>query len=35
MSVEEEALFLEQFREMAGQGHMRDIHEIRDAYEKK
>ncbi len=35
MSVEEEALFLEQFREMAEQGHMLDIHEIKDAYEKK
>jgi len=35
MSVEEEALFLEQFRKMAEQGHMLDIHKIRDAYEKK
>jgi len=35
MSVEEEALFLEQFREMAEQGHMLDIHKIRDAYEKE
>jgi len=35
MSVEEEDLFLEQFREMAEQGHMLDIHEIRDAYKKE
>jgi len=35
MSVEEEALFLEQFREMAEQGHMLNIHKIRDAYEKE
>jgi len=35
MSVEEEALFLEQFHEMAEQGHMLDIHKIRDAYEKE
>ncbi len=35
MSVEEEALFLEQFREMAEQGHMLDIHEIKAAYEKE
>ena len=35
MSVEEEAVLLEQFREKAEQGQMLDIHEIRDAYEKK
>jgi len=35
MSIEEETMFLEQFREMAEQGHMLEIHEIRDAYEKK
>ncbi len=35
MSVEEEALLLEQFRKMAEQGHMLDIPETRDAYEKK
>ena len=35
MSMEEEAQFLEQFRAKAEQGHMLDIHEIRDAYEKE
>jgi len=35
MSIEEETLFLEQFHKMAEQEHMLDIHEIRDAYEKK
>ena len=35
MSIEEEAQFLEQFRVKAEQGHLLDIHEIRDAYEKE
>ena len=35
MSIEEEAQFLEQFRAKAEQGHMLDIHEIRDTYEKE
>lgn len=35
MSIEEEARFLEQFREMAEQGRVLDTHEIKVAYEKE
>lgn len=35
MSFEEEAEFLEQFRHMAEQGQMLDIHEIENAYREK
>ena len=35
MSIEEEAQFLEQFREKAEEGQVLDIHEIRAAYEKE
>jgi len=35
MGIEEEAQFLEQFREKAEQGQVLDIHEIRAAYEKE
>ena len=35
MSTEEEAEFLEQYRQQAEQGHMLDIREIAEAYEKE
>lgn len=35
MSVEEEAAFLKQYQGQAKNGHMLDIHEMAEAYEKK